>query len=72
VAAVAVLEGRDEALDEAEATRGDYFFVRVYSTISTLTGEAVPVPRSLFCGPGDQYWAMNERSELELAHGVLD
>lgn len=71
-AMVAVLEARDEALEETEATPGDYIFVRVYSTISTLTGEAVSVPRSLFNGPRDQYWAMHQRSELELVHGTLD
>ena len=69
---VVILEARDEALKEAEATPGDYFFVRVYSTISTLTGEAVPVPHSLFDGPRDQYWAMNDSGELALVHGGLD
>ena len=71
-AMAAILDARDEALEEAEATPGDYFSVRVYSTISTLTREAIPVPRSLFNGPRDQYWAMNGTGELELVHGSLE
>ena len=30
------------------------------------------MPRSLFNGPRDQYWAMNDDAELELVHGQLD
>ena len=52
---------------------GDYFFVRVYSTLSTVTGEATPVPRELFNGPRDQYWTVNPTTmALELVQGQFD
>jgi len=50
---------RDPSYLEAEQTSGAYHFTRVYSTTSTATGDAVPVPRNLFDGPHDEFWAMN-------------
>ena len=71
--AVAMLEIMNTEFDPLVQPDGDFFFVRVYSTLSTVTGEAVPVPRELFDGPRDQYWAVNPGSEaLELVHGELD
>jgi hypothetical protein len=55
---------------EAAATPGEYYFVHVYSTISSGTGEAVPVPQSIFTGPHDEYWAMSDAGNLELVRGA--
>jgi hypothetical protein len=65
----------DPGYKAATATLGDYYFVRVYSTISTVTGDAVPVPKDLFNGPHDQYWAVNKLDggfELELVQGQFN
>jgi hypothetical protein len=60
-----------EELDPLPEPEGDFYFVRLYSTISTVTGDAVPAPRELFNGPRDQYWAVNpETWDLELVHGA--
>lgn len=71
--AVAMLEIMNAELDPLAQREGEFFFVRVYSTLSTVTGEAVPVPRELFSGPRDQYWAVNPATKaLELVQGKLD
>ena len=68
--AVTMLEIMSAEFDALAQPEGDYFFVRVYSTLSTVTGEATPVPRALFNGPRDQYWAVNPAMEsLELVQG---
>ena len=70
----AYLDARDEAWETAAQTPGEYSFVRVYSTISTATGQAVPVPEALFNGPKDQFWVVDEVPagwNLRLAHGEL-
>jgi hypothetical protein len=61
-----VIEASNEGKREAEKISGDYFFVRVLSTISAVTGQAEPVPRDLFDDPRDEYWAMDRATgELE-------
>jgi hypothetical protein len=71
--AVTMLEIMTAEFDPLPQPEGDYFFVRVYSTLSTVTGEAAPVPRELFNGPGDQYWAVNPATKaLELVQGQFD
>jgi hypothetical protein len=68
-----MLEIMNAEFDPLEQPEGDFFFVRVYSTISSGKGEAVPVPRDLFSGPRDQYWAVNPATNaLELVQGQLD
>ena len=71
--AVAMLEIMNAEFDPLAQPEGDFFFVHVYSTLSTATGEAVPVPRELFNGPRDQYWAVNLATKaLELVQGQFD
>jgi hypothetical protein len=71
--ALTMLEIMSAEFDLLAQPEGDYFFVRVYSTLSTVTGKAAPVPRELFNGPRDQYWAVNPASKtLELVHGQFD
>lgn len=60
----------DSSWEEAANTAGHYFFTRTYETAATATGEAVAIPRYLFTGPNDEFWAMNKTNGLlELVHG---
>jgi hypothetical protein len=60
----------DPGFEEAANTEGHYFFTRTYETAATATGEAVAIPRELFTGPKDEFWAMNKTNGLlELVHG---
>jgi hypothetical protein len=56
-ARVAALD--DDALKQVEALEGDFYFVRVYESRWAALGEAVPVPRDLFNGPRDEFWAID-------------
>ncbi len=58
--AAVVMTAAEEGGREAAKVSGDYLFARVFSTISTVTGEAQPVPRELFNDPRDEYWSMDE------------
>ena len=63
-AARIVVEAHEEAFAEFEAIEGDYLFARVFSTISAATGEAAAVPRNLFHGPRDEYWACDPETGI--------
>ena len=53
----------DDTLREVEAMEGDFYFVRVYeSKWAVLGDEAVRVPRDLFNGPRDEFWAIDRET----------
>jgi hypothetical protein len=57
--AVAQAALEDEELRVAEAIEGDFYFVRVFESRWVALGDAVPVPRDLFVGPRDEFWAID-------------
>lgn len=62
--AVAHVALHEEALREAEATEGEFYFVRVYESRWVALGEAVPVPRDLFVGSRDEFWAIDPETGI--------
>lgn len=58
--AVAMLEARDDdGLRAAEATPGEFYFVRVYETKGAALGTAARVSPNLFDGPRDEFWQVD-------------
>lgn len=51
---------------------GEYYYLEVLETLSVKKGLAVPVPRSLVCGPRDCLWAVNATDEYEVVHHGAD
>lgn len=56
---VAMLEARDDDLEAAEATEGDFYFVRVYEAKWAALGEAPRLSADLFSGPRDEFWQID-------------
>lgn len=56
---VAMLEARDDDLEAAEATEGDFYFARLYEAKWAALGEAPRLSPDLFDGPRDEFWQID-------------
>jgi hypothetical protein len=52
----------DDDLRAAEAIEGEFYFVRVFESRWVALGEAASVPRDLFVGPRDEFWAIDRET----------